>query len=809
MDNRSFSIDDEIDRAPQTRSDFIGSSKTKRNVSIEKISIEELERKPININRPVIYTNEFYGRDSVLFTDSSREKSTKIQTTSHNECSTIVPTGKNHFDDEYSAIDDGIGGGRLYRKFSQKIRSKTFWIGTLRRNIPIIDWLTSYDLRKDFLADFFAGITILALHIPQGLAYGRLAGVEPINGLYVSLFPMLVYALLGTGRHVSIGTFAVISIACRDILKGFEEAQFSEQTNQNSSIFATTFASISKPSFTEIEILTSLCLLVGFIQFTMGLLRLGVISILLSDTMISAFITGCSLHVFTSQVFSLFDISPSIGDEYQLPLPFDLINSWIRFVLRLPQSNPPTILLSAISVMILVGSKFFFEPFVSRKFKLKNFILPIDLIVIALATLLSKIFDFNQRFQIRLIPEIPKAFEGMPQIPNISLWPKLITSSILICFVSFISTFSLGKIYGTKHGYKVSANKELIALGASNIVSSFFLCYPCAASLGRSSVMSNINARTQLSSLIAGIFMIIFLLFVSNFLQTLPKSILSCLIVVALYSTMKKIKEFRDAWMNSKLDGILWIVTFCLVIFLGVGMGLFYSVIFSFIILILKLITPVVRLKEQVDGSDLFIEIKNLDELIRFRRNNPKFLRSGYGDGIVFTDWIIFEFQGPLLFINTIVMKRKFHELIGKHLLKQSFLSNKSGNEYRDEICSDKNNPLQTINGKDYSETKSKIDSIVIDNGKVFSKKTSRAFQTIIFDLDRLTYIDSKGLETLLELKNFIEQNGSKLILASCSKRVFEQMKRENFFLKFNLNDCYMSLIDALCDLRVRNFNRT
>lgn len=215
------------------------------------------------------------------------------------------------------------------------------------------------------------------------------------------------------------------------------------------------------------------------------------------------------------------------------------------------------------------------------------------------------------------------------------------------------------------------------------------------------------------------------------------------------------------------------------------------------------------RLKEQVDGSDLFIEIKNLDELIRFRRNNPKFLRSGYGDGIVFTDWIIFEFQGPLLFINTIVMKRKFHELIGKHLLKQSFLSNKSGNEYRDEICSDKNNPLQTINGKDYSETKSKIDSIVIDNGKVFSKKTSRAFQTIIFDLDRLTYIDSKGLETLLELKNFIEQNGSKLILASCSKRVFEQMKRENFFLKFNLNDCYMSLIDALCDLRVRNFNRT
>ena len=83
---------------------------------------------------------------------------------------------------------------------------------------PIICWLPNYNIRSDLLPDLVTGFTILALHIPQGLAYGQLAGVNTINGLYVSFFPVLIYALFGGSRHISVGTFAVISIACKDVL---------------------------------------------------------------------------------------------------------------------------------------------------------------------------------------------------------------------------------------------------------------------------------------------------------------------------------------------------------------------------------------------------------------------------------------------------------------------------------------------------------------------------------------------------------------------------------------------------------------
>ena len=135
--------------------------------------------------------------------------------------------------------------------------------------------------KLSLLNDIIAGCTILALHIPQGLAYGRLAGVEPINGLYVSLFPVIIYAIFGTSRQVSIGTFAVISIACRDALESFDLHQsvilkenfhtkslLSSTTNGTTinHLMTTTPSPIAEDLPTPIEILSTLALFVGIIQ---------------------------------------------------------------------------------------------------------------------------------------------------------------------------------------------------------------------------------------------------------------------------------------------------------------------------------------------------------------------------------------------------------------------------------------------------------------------------------------------------------------------------------------------------------------
>lgn len=70
---------------------------------------------------------------------------------------------------------------------------------------PILSWLPKYSIKEDLISDIIAGVTIFALNVPQGLSYGKLAGGDPINGIYLSLGPVIVYALMGTSRHISIG----------------------------------------------------------------------------------------------------------------------------------------------------------------------------------------------------------------------------------------------------------------------------------------------------------------------------------------------------------------------------------------------------------------------------------------------------------------------------------------------------------------------------------------------------------------------------------------------------------------------------
>lgn len=142
----------------------------------------------------------------------------------------------------------------------------------------------------------------------------------------------------------------------------------------------------------------------------MGFLKLGILSIILSETLISAFVTACSYHVFTSQIFALIDVdSKANGDDFELPLPFDILKSWSRFIVRIPKANPTTVIISAICIAILILFKFGISPYLMRRFKLKNLVIPIDILAIIFATLISSLMDLNDNYHVKIIPAIPKA----------------------------------------------------------------------------------------------------------------------------------------------------------------------------------------------------------------------------------------------------------------------------------------------------------------------------------------------------------------------------------------------------------------
>lgn len=205
-----------------------------------------------------------------------------------------------------------------------------------------------------------------------------------------------------------------------------------------------------------------------------------------------------------------------------------------------------------------------------------------------------------------MIPKIDASFNG-PIVPRLDLAGQLATSALLLAFICYASTYSLEKMYAAKHGYEVAPNQELLAMGVANFFSSFFLCYPCAGSLARSAVQDKVGGRTQLASLISSGLLLLFILTLSRFLETLPKvcnilkklkniiflKFLQCalasIIVVALISSFRKASEVRKHWRTSKMDGFLWVCTFFLVVLMGVDRGLLYSLALGLFFLVIRL----------------------------------------------------------------------------------------------------------------------------------------------------------------------------------------------------------------------------
>ena len=202
------------------------------------------------------------------------------------------------------------------------------WKQTVFSLVPLADRFRTYNVKKDFMADIIAGVTVAIMQIPQGIAYALLVGITPNYGLYTSFFPVLIYSFLGTAQHISLGTMAVVDIMLRDIVNKYR-IHHTHDLNSGSNatlidmIPTATVALPSAPTqgLTEdpIEIVTSLCLLVGLLQMVFGLLHLGSVSLILSDQLISGFSCGASISVIMSQIPSVLDVKiPESGGPLSL-----------------------------------------------------------------------------------------------------------------------------------------------------------------------------------------------------------------------------------------------------------------------------------------------------------------------------------------------------------------------------------------------------------------------------------------------------------------------------------------------------------
>ncbi|KAM9855243.1 solute carrier family 26 member 6-like [Aulostomus maculatus] len=466
--------------------------------------------------------------------------------------------------------------------------------------VPVLGWLPKYPIRENAMGDLVSGCSVGIMHLPQGMAYALLASLRPVFGLYTSLFPVLVYFIFGTSRHISIGTFAVISIMIGSVTERLApDSNFiMNSTNGTGSV------NIDERDALRVQVACSLTVLTGIFQILLGVVRFGFVVTYLSEPLVRGYTTGSACHVCISQLKYVFGVKPS-----RFSGPLSLIYTLVDICQLLPQTRVPELVVSVVALTVLIVVK---EINACYRQKLPMPI-PIELIVVIAATIITHFCRLPDRFSIDVVGEIPSGLQA-PRAPDATLFSEVIGDAFAVAVVGYAINISLGKTFALKHGYKVDSNQELVALGLSNSVGGCFQCYSVTSSLSRSLVQESTGGRTQVAGVISSIIVLIAVLKIGSLFEDLPKAVLSTIVFVNLKGMFKQFMDVPMLWRTSRTDLLVWLVTFISTILLNLDLGLAVSIGFSMLTFIFRTQLPRYSMLGQVPGTNLYLDIDDYKE---------------------------------------------------------------------------------------------------------------------------------------------------------------------------------------------------
>ena len=443
----------------------------------------------------------------------------------------------------------------------------------IKELIPILEWFPNYNSSR-LKGDFIAGITVSIILIPQGIAYALIAGLPPIYGLYCALVPQLVYAIFGSSRQVAIGPVAMDSLI---VATG-----------------VSTLALAGSDSYIAIAIL--LAFMVGSIQFLLGVFRLGFIVNFLSKPVISGFTSAVALTIGINQFRNLFGVDFVQSDQIQ----YVLEDIWFNII----DFNSHTTVIGLISVGVII---------LLRRINKK---IPNALLVVVVGILTIRYFG-DEFSDVAIVKDIPS---GLPSFSfpemDISQMKELLPIALTLVMVGYLETISIGKSLEAKQDeYKLRPNQELIALGLSNMLGSWFKAYPSTSSFSRSAINQESGATTGMASLVSVVMVLLTLLFLTPLFYHLPKTVLAAIIIVAVFGLVN-IKEAIFLWKANNLDFWLLVITFFSTLLFGIEYGIMIGVGLSLIILIFRTSRPYVAELGKVPDSDFYRNKERFNEVI-------------------------------------------------------------------------------------------------------------------------------------------------------------------------------------------------
>ena len=414
--------------------------------------------------------------------------------------------------------------------------------------IPAIAWLRGYE--KPWLrADILAGLIAAAVVIPKAMAFATIAGLPVQVGLYTAFVPMVVYALLGTSRPLSVSTTTTISIL--------------------------TAAEIEKvaPNGRPEELIAAgatLAVLVGAMLILASLLRFGFIANFISDPVLAGFKAGIGLVIVVDQVPKLLGIHIEKRG---------FLRDIKAIILHVPQTSRIVLAISIAMLIVMLLLK----RFAPRA--------PAPLIAVALGIAASGLLGLAH-YGVSMVGSIPR---GLPH----STWPNLGMIEVMwpgaagIALMSFAESIAAARAFAKPGEPRPFPNQELFALGAANIAGGFFSSMPAGGGATQTAVNRSAGAETQLAEFVTAAAALAVLLLLAPIISLMPHATLAAVVVVYSVGLIKP-AEFREIFQVRKTEFYWAIVAFAGVALLGTLRGILVAVITSLLALAQQAYSPVV-----------------------------------------------------------------------------------------------------------------------------------------------------------------------------------------------------------------------
>jgi sulfate permease, SulP family len=453
----------------------------------------------------------------------------------------------------------------------------------LKRNIPILSWLPNYN-RGWLTADAIAGLTVWGLVVPESMAYAGVAGLPPQFGLYTLAVSLLVYALLGSSRHL-----------------------FVQPTSATAALIASTVTAVIvatgiAASSAEIDPLVyqqyagAFVLVVGFVFLFASLARLGFITQFLSKPVLDGFVTGLAVYVMVGQLNKLFGVEKPGGNTVQ---------KFFSILRELPESNWVAFALGVVALVLLT-----LIPRWNKK-------IPAGLIVLFGSIILSSALMLNTNYGVEVVGELPQGLPSfsLPAVPLPALL-LMVAPAIGVLLVSFSQSLGVAREYSDKHNYEITPNTELTAFSAINLASGLFGGQIAGGSMAPSAVNDASGGRSEVSSLVAWGAVILTLLFLTPLFRNLPETILAALIIHALWHIVAS-RKLHYARLVSRTEFALGLLTFAGVIFIDVLQGMLIGLVSAILVMILRSSRPhVSRLGKSPDAAGRYSDIGRHPECV-------------------------------------------------------------------------------------------------------------------------------------------------------------------------------------------------